>query len=88
VNGAAPGRADDFAALAAELHAKALSIEADPFPGVQLGAADIGRAMAYRDSAQRIRQLLDEADLEARAEAGEDWNAPDREHEDGGDDDE
>lgn len=57
---AAPALGGALSRLAGELHRKALSIEADPFPGAQLGPAELGRASAYRDSAKRIRGLLGE----------------------------
>lgn len=55
------GTHTELAGLAAELEKLALSIEADPFPGIQMGAADIGRALAYRDSAKRIRKALEDS---------------------------
>lgn len=63
--------------LAKEFLIQAKAIEADPFGSGQLAAADIGRAIAYRDASKKLRALVADADAEARAEAGEDWNAPD-----------
>lgn len=46
-------------ALAGEWERKAATIDAKPFGNGQMGAADIGRAHAYRDCAKRLRKALE-----------------------------